>query len=219
MRLVLSDLSSAKFVAAGVFAIPLSAQKQIFSTYDWTQATAGSEQQFREVRADVKTPGGFPEFGANADSRRTYAVDAIEVRDIRANLAVFSQFPAQPHDGLGFFLTSATAKRPSATTCDAAILVTRPSSTLSSAIVQLGLPPATPWLTLAGTDFWLAGPSSQNAQLVFFGSPTTLRMPLPPFTGTGILSVQVICLLAGTTTFAPGCTSDFTASPALFFEL
>jgi hypothetical protein len=138
-------------------------------------------------------------------------------------LAPFGRRIGEPLPPLQRMLIDYEGNPPLAGSCDAAILVTRPSSTIGTAIVQLGLPPATPWLTLGGTDFWLAGPSSQNAQLLFFGSPTTLRIPLPTFPITGSLpvqlSVQVICLLAGTTTFAPGCTSDFTASPALFFEL
>jgi hypothetical protein len=44
------------------------------------------------------------------------------------------------------------------------------------------------------------------------------RMPLPPINGTAIFSVQLICLVAGTT-FGPNCTADFTASPALFFGI
>jgi hypothetical protein len=44
------------------------------------------------------------------------------------------------------------------------------------------------------------------------------RMPLPPINGTGIFSVQLICLVSGTT-FGPNCTADFTSSPALFFGI
>jgi hypothetical protein len=101
---------------------------------------------------------------------------------------------------------------------DASILVTRPSSTIGTAIVQLNLPPTTPFVTVSGTDFWLGDPSAQNALFAYIGNPVTFRMPLPPINGTGIFSVQLICLVSGTT-FGPNCTADFTASPALFFGI
>ncbi|MFN7591563.1 MAG: hypothetical protein ACK5UQ_24065 [Planctomycetota bacterium] len=101
---------------------------------------------------------------------------------------------------------------------DASILVTRPSSTIGTAIVQLNLPPTTPFVTISGTDFWLGDPSVQNALFAYIGNPVTFRMPLPPINGTGIFSVQLICLVTGTT-FGPNCTADFTASPALFFGI
>lgn len=132
-------------------------------------------------------------------------------------LKPFGRRIGEPAPPLQRMLIEFEGNAPTSTTSDASILVTRPSSILGTAVVQINLPPATPFATIGGVDFWLGDPSAQNALFVYVGIPVTFRMPLPPITVPGIFSVQLICLLAGTTTFGPGCISDFAASPALFF--
>jgi hypothetical protein len=70
----------------------VAAQRQVFSTHDWTPSQLyfpdGYYNPFVETWADVKTPGGRPRFdqadgGLIPDKRRTYCVGTIEVNTTR----------------------------------------------------------------------------------------------------------------------------------------
>ena len=76
----------------------------VFSTHDWTATPQGSVFPFaREVWADVKMPGGFPDtvIGSvtTAENRRTYMVGTVEVDEVD-ELSVpptqFSEADARP---------------------------------------------------------------------------------------------------------------------------
>jgi hypothetical protein len=107
---------------------------------------------------------------------------------------------------------------------DAAVVLVRPTNDATAAftvaVLQFGLPPAPPWLNITGADFWLGDPAANFVSLAELVQPLQgFRVPLFPLTGTSTISVQFIGLLTTPVVGpAPGCSSVFTASPALFFS-
>ena len=104
---------------------------------------------------------------------------------------------------------------------DAAIVVSRPTAQVGAivaGVLEIGFPPAAPWLYLTGTEFWLGGGVNVVYPVVGADVPFRLQLlaPLPP--GGGLVSAQMVCLLAVPVTGpAAGCSSIVSASPALWF--
>jgi len=104
---------------------------------------------------------------------------------------------------------------------DAAIIVSRPTAdvgSIAAGVLQIGFPPAVPWVYVTGAEFWLGG--GANIVLPAFGINQSYRQqllaPLPA--GGGVLSAQLVCLLSVPVVgSAPGCASLWTASPAIWF--
>ena len=102
-----------------------------------------------------------------------------------------------------------------------AILIDRPNpqaGTVMIGVLELGLPPAVPWVMIGGlTEQWLGG----GLAYILFPTATTVdqayRLPLAPMAGLGAVSAQLTCMLA-TPIGGGACAFLWTASPALWFS-
>ncbi|MFY9345169.1 MAG: hypothetical protein WAT39_21950 [Planctomycetota bacterium] len=108
---------------------------------------------------------------------------------------------------------------------NAAIVVSRPpatAATFSVGAIQINFPPAVPWTTITGCEFWLGGPGTVNVTFAAFGPARAYRLPLfqLPNPSPGIpISAQLFTFTTPAIAGAfPGCASQYAASPALWFN-
>lgn len=105
-------------------------------------------------------------------------------------------------------------------------MVSRPTvqtNSITLSTLQMGFPPAVPWLIdVGGAEFWLGHPSAAYYLMFEPGQanrPLRFRLPAFPMTpvGTTQLSFQAASLLV-TPIGSGACSSLWSASPAIFLS-